>query len=49
MDGGAGGRGRRLLRLAVREVEVTGREAVQSEGMGEPSGECRLGERPWWM
>ena len=52
MDGGAGGRVWRLLWLAVQEVGVTwGREADQSEGMGEPSGECRLGERPEprWM
>ena len=52
MDGGAGGRGRRLLGLAVREVGVTrGREADQSEGMGEPSVERRWGERPEprWM
>ena len=35
MDGGAGGRGRRLVGLAVREVGVTrGREADQSEGIG---------------
>ena len=52
MDGGAEGGGRRLWRLAVREVGVTGgRVVVQSEGMGEPSGKCRLGERPEprWM
>ena len=39
MDGGAGGRGRRLLRLAARWVGMTGgRGLVQCAGMLVPSG-----------
>lgn len=52
MDGGAGEGERRLVRLAVRQVGVTGgRELVQSEGMGEPWGRCwlREGPEPGWM
>ena len=46
MDGGAGGRGGGGGGEGAR-----GREADQSEGMGEPSGERRWGERPEprWM
>ena len=52
MDGGAGEGERMLLRLAVRQVGMTGgRELVQMEGVGEPWGRCwkRGGPEPRWM